>query len=131
MHLKPSFWHGFIEEILHAHTRGLLNEHRQAIPPPWRKFGVVAAQESGSPLSPLRARLVALAFMVEGLPAKVVAQRLGRNRGTVESWVQRFNAHGLTGLLPTFRGQPGTVLSPAELVHLRHVVQRPPRQVGL
>jgi transposase len=79
----------------------------------------------------LRERLVALAFMAEGLPAKVVAQRLGRNRGTVEAWVQRFNAHGLTGLLPTCRGQPGTVLSPADLVQLRHVVQRPSRQVGL
>jgi transposase len=63
----------------------------------------------------LRKRLVALAFIAEGLPAKVVAQRLGRNRGTVESWVQRFNAHGLTGLFPKFRGQPGTVLSMAEL----------------
>ena len=79
----------------------------------------------------LRERLVALAFIVEGLPAKVVAQRLGRNRGTVEAWVQRFNAHGLSGLQPTFRGQPGTVLSPAELVQLRHVVEQPPRQVGL
>jgi transposase len=79
----------------------------------------------------LRERLVALAFIAEGLPAKVVAERLGRNRGTVEAWVQRFNAHGLTGLQPKFRGQPGTVLSSAELTQLRHVVQRPPRQVGL
>jgi transposase len=79
----------------------------------------------------LRERLMALAFIAEGLPAKVVAQRLGRHRGTVESWVQRFNAQGLTGLQPKFRGQPGTVLSPAELTHLRHAVQRPPRQVGL
>jgi transposase len=79
----------------------------------------------------LREHLVALGCIAEGLPAKVVAQRLGRNRGTVESGVQRFNAHGLTGLLPKFRGQPGTVLSPAELTQLRHVVQRPPRRVGL
>jgi transposase len=79
----------------------------------------------------LRERLVALAFIAEGLPAKVVAPRLGRHRGTVESWVQRFNAHGLTGLLPKLRGQPGTVLSMAELTQLRDVVQRPPRRVGL
>jgi transposase len=50
------------------------------------------------------------AFQTEGPPAKVVAQRLGRNRGTVESWVQRFNADGLDGLGPEFRGQPGTLL---------------------
>src|SRR5215510_12491617 len=79
----------------------------------------------------LRERLVALAFIAEGLPARVVAQRLGRNRGTVEAWVQRFNAHGLTGRLSKYRGQPGTVLSPAELTQLRDVVQRPPRRVGL
>jgi hypothetical protein len=58
----------------------------------------------------LRERLVALALIAEGLPAKVVAQRLGRNRGAVESWVQRFNADGLDGLGPEFRGQPGTLL---------------------
>jgi transposase len=79
----------------------------------------------------LRECLVALAFIAEGLPAKVVAQHLSRNRGTVESWVQRFNAHGLTGLLPKFRGQPGTVLRTAELTPLRDVVPRPPRRVGL
>jgi transposase len=61
----------------------------------------------------LRERMVALAFMAEGLPAKVVAQRLGRKRGTVEAWVQRFNAHRLIGLQPKVRGQ------------------RLPRQVGL
>jgi transposase len=79
----------------------------------------------------LRERLLALACIAEGLPAKVVAQRLGRDRGTVEAWVQRFNAHGLTSLQPQFRGQPGTVLSPAELTHLRDVVQRPPCQLSL
>jgi len=57
----------------------------------------------------LRERLVALACIAEGLPAKVVAQRLGRTRGTVESGVQRFNAHGLAGLLPKFRGQPAWI----------------------
>lgn len=79
----------------------------------------------------LRERLVALAFIAEGWPAKVVAQRLGRHRGTVEFWVQRFNAHGRSGLLPKFRGRPGSLLSPAELTPLRDVVQRPPRRVGL
>jgi hypothetical protein len=33
--------------------------------------------------------------------------------------------------VPEFRGQPGTLLSAAELTQLRQVVQRPPRAVGL
>lgn len=69
--------------------------------------------------------------MAEGLPEKVMARRLGRNRGSVESWVQRFNAYGLTGLIPKFLGQPGTVLNPSELTQLRDVVPRPPHSVGL
>jgi transposase len=79
----------------------------------------------------LRERLVALALIAEGLPAKVVAQRLGRNRGPVEYWVQCFNTHGLDGLSPGFRGQPGALLSAEELAQLHQVVQRPPRAVGL
>ena len=79
----------------------------------------------------LRERLVALACIAAGLPAQVVAPRLGRNRGTVAAWVQRFKAHGRTGLLPKWRGQPGPVLRTAALPHLRDVVPPPPRRVGL
>jgi transposase len=66
-----------------------------------------------------------------GQPAKQVAQQVGRSRGTVEDWVRRFKAHGLAGLHPTFRGQPGTRLTPPERAQLQAMVQRPPRQVGL
>jgi transposase len=66
-----------------------------------------------------------------GQPAKQVAQQVGRSRGTVEDWVRRFKAHGLAGLHPTFRGPPGTRLTPPELAQLKAMVQRPPRQVGL
>lgn len=59
--------------------------------------------------------LVALAFIAEGLPANVVTQRLGHNRGRVEVWGQRFNAPELSGLQPRLRGQPGTVLSPGSI----------------
>jgi transposase len=79
----------------------------------------------------LRERLLALALIMGGQPAKHVAQQVGRSRGTVEDWVRRFNAHGLAGLHPTFRGQPGTRLTPPELAQLKAAVQRPPRQVGL
>jgi putative transposase len=74
---------------------------------------------------------LALALIMGGQPAKHVARQLGRSRGTVEDWVRRFNAHGLAGLQPTFRGQPGTRLTSTELVQLKAIIQRPPRQVGL
>ena len=54
----------------------------------------------------LRERLLALALLMGGQPAKHVAPQVGRSRGTVEDWVRRFNAHGLAGLHPTFRGRP-------------------------
>jgi transposase len=79
----------------------------------------------------LRERLTALTLIAAGLSAKAVAHRLGRHRGTVESWVQRFNTCGLDGLRPTFRGQPGTVLSPEELTQLQQTIAHPPRQAGL
>ena len=79
----------------------------------------------------LRERLLALALILGGQPANQVARQLGRSRGTVEEWVRRFNAQGLAGLQPTFRGQPGTRLTPPELAQLKTTVQRSPRQVGL
>jgi transposase len=58
----------------------------------------------------LREHLVALAFVAEGLPVKVVAHRLGRNRGTVEAWGQRFKAMGSAACSPSFAGSraPGS-----------------------
>src|SRR3954452_8733567 len=73
----------------------------------------------------LRERLSALALIAEGLFAKAVAQRLGRHRGTVESWVQRFNRDALGALQPIFRGQPGTWLGPQELAALQEIVAHP------
>jgi transposase len=84
-----------------------------------------------APQPRLRERLVALALILGGQPANHVARQLGRSRGTVEDWVRRFNAHGLAGLQPNFRGQPGTRLPPTELAQLKVIVQCPPRQVGL
>jgi hypothetical protein len=67
-------------------------------PDHWESSASLFRKSTMAPHPRLRERLVALALIAEGLPAKVVAQRLGRNRGTVESWVQRFNADGLDGL---------------------------------
>jgi putative transposase len=88
-------------------------------------------QSLTAPHPRLRERLLALALIADGQPAKHVARQLGRSRGTVEDWVRRFNAQGLAGLRPTFRGQPGTRLTPTELTQLRATVQRSPRQAGL
>ena len=79
----------------------------------------------------LRERLAALALIADGLSAKAVARRLGRHRGTVESWVRCFNRHGLNGLKPTFQGQPGAIRSPDELAQLQQTITQPPRQAGL
>jgi transposase len=77
------------------------------------------------------ARLVALALIAAGRPAKVVAQGLGRHRGTVEAWVRRLHAQGLEGLPPTFRGSPGPLLRAQAREPLKHTVPRPPRPAGL
>jgi transposase len=79
----------------------------------------------------VRERLAALALIADGVSAKAVAHRLGRHRGTVESWVECFNARGLDGLQPAFRGRPRPLLSTEELAELRRTVAQPPRKVGL
>lgn len=79
----------------------------------------------------LRERLLALALIAEGFPATAVARRLGRHRSTVEQWVHQYNEHGLEGLTPQFRGQPGTRLTPTELAEVKQTVARSPRQAGL
>src|SRR5918992_1528676 len=79
----------------------------------------------------VRERLATLALIADGVSAKAVARRLGRHRGTVESWVECFNARGLDGLQPAFRGRPRPLLSAEELAELRRTVAQPPRKVGL
>jgi transposase len=91
----------------------------------------VFRQSFPAPPPRLRERLVALALVAEGLPAKVVAQRLGRHRGTVEHGVRGFKARGREGLVPEFRGQPGALLSAEELAQVHQGVQHAPRAVGL
>jgi transposase len=91
----------------------------------------VLRQSFPAPPPRLRERLVALALVAEGLPAKVVAQRLGRHRGTVEHGVRGFKARGREGLVPEFRGQPGALLSAEELAQVHQGVQHAPRAVGL
>ena len=78
----------------------------------------------------VRERLLGLYFIACGLPATQVAQKLGRNRGTVEGWVHSFNTYGPKGLVPKWKGQRPT-LNDEQLEHLREVVQKSPRDVGI
>lgn len=77
-----------------------------------------------------RERYLALALIALGEPAIKVAHKLGRSRGTVEEWVHEFNTRGLDGLVPKWKGNPGTILSEEELEQLRTIVQKPPRDSG-
>jgi transposase len=106
--------------------------HVVQVPPAHGETAASLLQKSlTAPHPRLRERWLALALILGGQPANHVARPLGRSRGSVEDWVRRFNAHGLAGRQPSFRGQPGTRLTPTERVQLKAIVQCPPRQVGL
>ncbi len=60
-----------------------------------------------------------------------MAQRLGRHRSTVESWVPCVNARGLEGLQPAVRGRPRPRLGAEEVAELQRMAAQPPRRVGL
>ena len=83
-----------------------------------------------APHKRLRERYLALALIALGEPAIKVAKKLGRSRGTVEAWVHKFNAQGLDGIEPNWKGNPGTILSEEELEQLRNAVKKSPRDVG-
>ena len=78
----------------------------------------------------VRERFLALSLIASGMPAIQVAQKLGRNRGTVEGWVHQFNARGPEGIIPGWKGRHHT-LTVEELENVRRVVQHSPRNVGL
>ena len=80
-----------------------------------------------APHKRLRERYLALALIALGEPAIKVAKKLGRSRGTVEAWVHKFNAQGLDGIEPNWKGNPGTILSEEELEQLRNAVKKSPR----
>jgi len=83
-----------------------------------------------APHKRLRERYLALALIALGEPAIKVAKKLGRNQGTIEAWVHKFNALGLDGIEPNWKGNPGTILSEEELEQLRNAVKKSPREVG-
>ena len=78
----------------------------------------------------LRERYLAPALIALGEPAIKVAKKLDRSRGTVEARAHKFNAPGLDGIEPDWKGNPGTILSEEELEQLCNAVKKSPREVG-
>jgi len=83
-----------------------------------------------APHKRLRERYLALALIALGEPAIKVAKKLGRSRGTIEARVHKFNAQGLDGIEPNWKGNPGTISSEEELEQLRNAVKKSLREVG-
>ena len=79
----------------------------------------------------LRERYLALSLIASGESGIAVAEKLGRTRQSISAWVAKFNEGGAVGLLPNFKGHTGKRLTEAELTHLKEVVRKPPREVGL
>jgi transposase len=65
------------------------------------------------------------------MSAPQVAQFLGDGTRTVEYWVKRFNAEGLSGLVEGERpGRPAR-LSESQLEHIGVILREPPRAHGM
>ena len=60
-----------------------------------------------------RERMVALKLVLEGEPTQAVADDLGRSQATLQSWINKFRAEGLDGLLNKRKGNgPRSRLTP-------------------
>src|SRR6266511_321957 len=96
MHLKSSFWGGFIQEMIHSDIGGLLNENRQGIPPTWGEFDVVAPQECDCHPSPPARALGSLGLHCRGAAGEGGGAAFGpqpRYRGILGPTLQRPWAH--------------------------------------
>ena len=79
----------------------------------------------------LRERLQAVLWVAEGEPACQVAERLGRCRQVVTTFIHRFNVQGLPGLLTIGRG-PGrqSALRPRQWQSVVEWIRQGPRACG-
>src|SRR6266511_5040525 len=96
MHLKSSFWGGFIQEMIHSDIGGLLIENRQGIPPTWGEFDVVAPQECDCHPSPPARALGSLGLHCRGAAGDGGGAAFGpqpRYRGILGPTLQRPWAH--------------------------------------
>ena len=80
--------------------------------PKWRQTAESLLQKSLSePNARLRERLLALHFVVSGEPADRVARKIGRSRHALYEWIHNFNAKGIAGIEPKWKGNPGKLLN--------------------
>ena len=76
-------------------------------------------------------RLHGVLLVAQGMSAPQVAQFLGDGPRTVEYWVKRFNAEGLSGLIEGDRpGRPAR-LSESQLEHLGVILRESPQSHGM
>ena len=76
-------------------------------------------------------RLHGVLLVAQGMSAPQVAQFLGDGTRTVEYWVKRFNAEGLSGLVEGERPGRPTRLSEAQLEHIGVILREAPRAHGM
>ena len=100
--------------------------------PKWRETAESLLQKSlNEPRPRLRERLLALHFVASGEPAERVAQKIGRSRYALYEWVHNFNAKGIAGIEPKWKGNPGKLLSDKQLDALKQAVKQHPRELGI
>ena len=76
-------------------------------------------------------RLHGVLLVAQGMSAPQVAQLLGDGTRTVEYWVSRFNAEGLSGLVEGERSGRPSRLSESQLEQLGQLLRESPRANGM
>lgn len=101
------------------------------IDPKWGETSQSLLERAISAEDPhLRRRFLALHFVACGDCGVAAAEKVGRCRAQVATWVKKFNESGPQALVSNWRGHPGKALSDEEFGRLAAVVSRPPREVG-
>ena len=100
--------------------------------PKWRETAESLLQKSISePNERVRERLLALHFVASGESADRVARKIGRSRYALYEWIHNFNAKGIAGIIPGWKGNPGKLLSDEQLDALKEAVKQHPRDLGI
>ena len=100
--------------------------------PKWRETAESLLQKSLSEPSPrLRERLLAMHFVASGESADRVARKIGRSRYALDDWILNFNAKGIAGIVPKWKGNPGKLLSDKQLDTLKQAVKQHPPELGI
>jgi transposase len=98
----------------------------------WQETAEPLLQKSLSePSLRLRERLLALHFVASGQAADKVARKIGRSRYALYDWIHNFNAKGIAGIEPKWKGNPGKLLSNDQLDALKEAVKQHPRELGI